>query len=428
MVSFISIVFVILLLAGIPICFVLGTTTLLSFLNQNGLQFMPMLAQRIFAGMDMYVLLAIPLFILAGQVMGEAGLTGSIIKFSDAILGRLRGGLGYVNIWASVFFGGISGAPIADVASIGSIMIPAMEKQGYDLEFSAAITASSSIIGAMIPPSILMIIYASVMNMSVAAMFAGGIVPGLAVAVILMGLCAYYSKKRSYPKREEKISLGEFLTISKTAIIPLTMPLIIIGGILTGIFSPTESAGVAAAYGFFAGLLMRTLTLSKIKIILTNTVITASTILFLIATAKTLSWLLTMEMIPQTIAGFFSTATTNKYLFLFLVNMLLFVVGMVMDPGVAIIILGPVLAPTAIQLGISPLHFALIMTINLIVGLVTPPLGFALYTTCSVADISLESLTKALMPFVAVEVGFVFLVTYVPSLTLYIPRILGLSM
>ncbi len=428
MVSFISIVFVILLLAGIPICFVLGATTLLSFLNQNGLQFMPMLAQRIFAGMDMYVLLAIPLFILAGQVMGEAGLTSSIIKFSDAILGRLRGGLSYVNVWASVFFGGISGAPIADVASIGSIMIPAMEKQGYDLEFSAAITASSSIIGAMIPPSILMIIYASVMNMSVAAMFAGGIIPGLAVAVILMGLCAYYSKKRSYPKREEKISFREFLTISKTAIIPMTMPLIIIGGILTGIFSPTESAGVAAAYGFFAGLLMRTLTLSKIKIILTNTVIISSTILFLIATAKTLSWLLTMEMIPQTIAGFFSNVTNNKYLFLFMVNMLLFVVGMVMDPGVAIIILGPVLAPTAIQLGISPLHFALIMTINLIVGLVTPPLGFALYTTCSVADISLESLTKSLMPFVAVEVGFVFLVTYVPSLTMFIPRILGLSM
>ncbi len=428
MVSFISIVFVILLLAGIPICFVLGATTLLSFLNQNGLQFMPMLAQRIFAGMDMYVLLAIPLFILAGQVMGEAGLTSSIIKFSDAILGRLRGGLSYVNVWASVFFGGISGAPIADVASIGSIMIPAMEKQGYDLEFSAAITASSSIIGAMIPPSILMIIYASVMNMSVAAMFAGGIIPGLVVAVILMGLCAYYSKKRSYPKREEKISFREFLTISKTAIIPMTMPLIIIGGILTGIFSPTESAGVAAAYGFFAGLLMRTLTLSKIKIILTNTVIISSTILFLIATAKTLSWLLTMEMIPQTIAGFFSNVTNNKYLFLFMVNMLLFVVGMVMDPGVAIIILGPVLAPTAIQLGISPLHFALIMTINLIVGLVTPPLGFALYTTCSVADISLESLTKSLMPFVAVEVGFVFLVTYVPSLTMFIPRILGLSM
>jgi tripartite ATP-independent transporter DctM subunit len=208
----------------------------------------------------------------------------------------------------------------------------------------------------------------------------------------------------------------------------MTMPLIIIGGILTGIFSPTESAGVAAAYGFFAGLLMRTLTLSKIKIILTNTVMISSAILFLIATAKTLSWLLTMEMIPQTIAGFFSNLTTNKYLFLFLVNMLLFVVGMVMDPGVAIIILGPVLAPTAILLGIAPLHFALIMTINLIVGLVTPPLGFALYTTCSIADISLESLTKAMMPFVAVEVGFVFLVTYIPSLTMYIPRILGLSM
>jgi len=378
--------------------------------------------------MDMYVLLAIPLFILAGQVMGEAGLTDSIVRFSDAILGRLRGGLGYVNVSASIFFGGISGSPIADVASVGSIMIPAMEKQGYDREFSAAITAASSIIGALIPPSILMIIYASVMSMSVAAMFAGGIMPGLLVAIILMVLCAYYSKKRSYPKREDKISLKEFITICKTAIIPLTMPFIIIGGILTGIFSPTESAGVAAAYGFLAGLLMRTLTFSKIKVLLTNTVITSSAILFLIATAKTLSWLLTMEMIPQTIAAFFTQATTSPYIFLFLVNILLFIVGMLMDPGVAMIILGPVLAPTAVQLGISPLHFALIMTINLIVGLVTPPLGFALYTTCSVADISLESLTKALLPFVAVEIGFVFLVTYIPPITLFIPKILGLIM
>jgi len=389
--------------------------------------FFLMLSQRIFAGMDMYVLLAIPLFILAGQVMGGAGLTDSIVRFSDALLGRLRGGLSYVNVCASVFFGGISGAPIADVASIGSILIPAMEKEGYDLDFSAAITASSSIIGAMIPPSILMIIYASVMNISVAAMFAGGIIPGLLVAGILMALCAYYSKKKNYPKREHRISFPEFVSIGKTAIIPLTMPFIIIGGILTGVFSPTEAAGVAAAYGFLAGVLMKTLTLSKVKTILVNTVVTSSVILFLIATAKTMSWLLTMEMIPQRIAAMFMSVTTNTYLFLFLVNMLLFVVGMVMDPGVAIIILGPVLAPTAVQLGISSLHFALIMTINLIVGLVTPPLGFALYTTCGVAKISLERLTRALIPFVAVEMGAVFLVTYVPFLTLFIPKMLGLA-
>ena len=427
MITFVSIVFIILLLAGIPICFVLGATTLISFLHKSGLQFLPMLAQRIFAGMDMYVLLAIPLFILAGQVMGGAGLTDSIVNFSDALVGRLRGGLAYVNVLASVFFGGISGAPIADVASVGSILIPAMEKQGYDLEFSAAITASSSIIGAMIPPSILMIIYASVMNMSVAAMFAGGIIPGLLVAAILMALCAYFSKKRNYPKREYKISLGEFLSICKTAIIPMTMPFIIIGGILTGVFSPTEAAGVAAAYGFLAGLLMRTLTFAKIKSMLINAVIISSSILFLIATAKALSWLLTLEMIPQKIAEGFIGLSSSPYVFLLLVNLLLFVVGMVMDPGVAIIILGPVLAPTAVQLGISPLHFALIMTINLIVGLVTPPLGFALYTTCGIADISLERLTKKLMPFVAVEVGFVFLVTYFPFFTLFIQKILGLT-
>ena len=427
MVAFISIVFVILLFCGIPICFVLGSTTLLGFIYKDEPTFLLMLAQRIFSGMDMYVLLAIPLFILAGQVMGGAGLTDSIVKFSDALLGRLRGGLAYVNVSASVFFGGISGAPIADVASIGSILIPAMEKEGYDLDFSAAITASSSIIGAMIPPSILMIIYASVMNISVAAMFAGGILPGLLVALILMVICAVYSKKKSYPKREYKLTIREFISICKKAIIPLTMPIIIIGGILTGVFSPTEAAGVAAGYGFLAGFLMKTLTFQKIRTIFFNTVTTSSAILFLIATAKAMSWLLTMEMIPQKIAATFIGVTSSPYLYLFLVNMLLFAVGMVMDPGVAIIILGPVLSPTAIQIGISPLHFALVMTINLIVGLVTPPLGFALYTTCGVANISLERLTRTLIPFVAVEVGAVFLVTYFPFFTLFIPRMLGLS-
>lgn len=427
MAAFISVVFLVLLLSGIPICFALGLTTLISFLYKNGLQFLPMLAQNVYAGMDMYVLLAIPLFILAGQVMGEAGLTDSIVRFSDALLGRLRGGLAYVNVMASVFFGGISGAPIADAASVGSILIPAMEKQGYDTEFSSAITAASAVIGAIIPPSILMIIYASVMNISVAAMFAGGILPGLLVAFILMALCAYYSNKRKYPKREYRISFRDFLKTSRQAAIPLTMPIIIIGGILSGVFDPTEAAAVAAAYGFVAGLFLRTITYSKVKSLLVSTVLTSSSILFLIATAKTLSWLLTMEMIPQQVAAFFAGFTQSPYLFLLLVNILLFVVGMVMDPGVAIIILGPVLAPAAIQMGISGLHFALVMTINLIVGLVTPPLGFVLYTTCGVAGISLERLIRSLVPFIIVEVGFVFLVTYFPFFTLALPKILGYS-
>ena len=425
MIAFISLAFLILLLSGIPICFALGLTTLLGFLYKNGLQFLPILAQSLYAGMDMYVLLAIPLFILAGQVMGAAGLTDSIVRFSDALLGRLRGGLAYVNVMASVFFGGISGAPIADAASVGSILIPAMKKQGYDTEFSSAITATSAVIGAMIPPSILMIIYASVMNISVAAMFAGGFIPGLLVALLLVVLCAYYSHKRKYPRREYSLTFKEFIRTIRDAAIPLTMPIIIIGGILSGVFDPTEAAGVAAAYGFIAGLLMRTITFSEVKSLLASTVLTSSSILFLIATAKALSWLLTIEMIPQQVAALFTTFTQNPYIFLLLVNVLLFAVGMVMDPGVAIIILGPILAPAATQMGIDGLHFALVMTINLIVGLVTPPLGFVLYITCGVAGITLERLIKAAIPFVIVEVGFVFLVTYFPFFTLTLPKMLG---
>jgi tripartite ATP-independent transporter DctM subunit len=330
-----------------------------------------------------------------------------------------------VNIVASIFFSGVTGSAVADTSAIGTVMIPSMVEDGYDLDFSAAITAASSVIGPIIPPSILMIIYSAVMDVSVAAMFAAGFIPGLLVGLSLCVLSYYYSMKRNYPKREKHATLREFLSSFKGAFVALIMPMIILGGILGGIFTPTEAAAVAVFYGFVIGFLSRGLKVDMIPQIMLSTVLTSATILFIIASAKTLGWLFVIEQIPQKVAMVFISITQNRYLFLFIINLLLFVVGMVMDPAVSILILGPVLAPAAINMGVHPLHFAIIMCINLIIGLATPPLGFILYITCGIANLSVERLSKAIFPFILAEAAVVFLVTYIPFLPLWIPKLLG---
>lgn len=425
MTALIFISLAVLLVIGIPISFALGLTTLFCIILKNDPTFFPMIAQQLFEGMDMYLLLAIPFFILAGEIMRTSGITRNLVRFSNALVGHFRGGLAYVNIVASIFFSGVTGSAVADTSAIGTVMIPSMVEDGYDLDFSAAITAASSVIGPIIPPSILMIIYSAVMDVSVAAMFAAGFIPGLMVGLSLCVLSYYYSMKRNYPKREKHATLKEFLSSFKGAIAALIMPMIILGGILSGIFTPTEAAAVAVSYGFAIGFLSRGLKMDMIPKIMLSTVLTSATILFIIASAKTLGWLFVIEQIPQRVAMIFISITQNRYLFLFIINLLLFVVGMVMDPAVSILILGPVLAPAAINMGVHPLHFAIIMCINLIIGLATPPLGFILYITCGIANLSVERLSKAIFPFILAEAAVVFLVTYIPFLPMWIPKLLG---
>jgi tripartite ATP-independent transporter DctM subunit len=357
--------------------------------------------------------------------MRASGITRNLVRFSNALVGHFRGGLAYVNIVASIFFSGITGSAVADTSAIGTVMIPSMVEDGYDLDFSTAVTAASSVIGPIIPPSILMIIYAAVMDVSVAAMFAAGFIPGLLVGLSLCILSYYYAKKRNFPKREKRATLREFLSAFKGAIFALIMPLIILVGILGGIFTPTEAAAVAALYGFAIALVTRGLKLRMMPEVMLNTVLTAATILFVIAAAKTIGWLFVIEQIPQKVATVFITITQNRYLFLLIVNLLLFAVGMIMDPAVSILILGPVLAPAAINIGVHPLHFAIIMCINLIIGLATPPLGFVLYIACGITNLSVERLSRAIFPFILVEAAVVFLVTYIPFLPLCIPKLLG---
>ena len=425
MVALIFVSLGVLLVLGVPIAFALCLTTLFYLIVKNDAAFFPMIAQQLYEGMDLYLLLAIPFFIFAGEIMRSAGMTKNLVRFSNALVGHFRGGLAYVNIVASIFFSGVTGSAVADTSAIGSVMIPSMEEEGYDLDFSAAVTAASSVIGPIIPPSILMIIYSAVMDTSVAAMFAAGFIPGILVGLSLCALSYYYSKKRNYPKRDKRVSFSEFLTSIAGALVPLMMPVIILGGILSGIFTPTEAAAVAVFYGLVVGFLSKGLKLSMIPKIMLNTVLVSATILFVIASAKTIGWLFVIEQIPQAFANIFVAITQNRYIFLFIVNILLFIVGMIMDPAVSILILGPILAPAAINMGVHPLHFALIMCINLTIGLATPPLGFILYVTCGIADLSVERLSKAIFPFILVEASVVFLVTYVPFIPLWIPKLLG---
>jgi tripartite ATP-independent transporter DctM subunit len=425
MVAVIFISLAILLVIGIPISFALALTTLIYLIVKNDPAFYPMIAQQLFEGMDLYLLLAIPFFILAGEIMRSSGITRNLVGFSNALVGHFRGGLAYVNIVASIFFSGITGSAVADTSAIGTVMIPSMVEDGYDLDFSTAVTAASSVIGPIIPPSILMIIYAAVMDVSVAAMFAAGFIPGLLVGLSLCVLSYYYAIKRNFPKRERRATGREFLSAFKRAILALIMPMIILVGIMGGIFTPTEAAAVAALYGFVIALLTKGLKLSMMPKVMLNTVLTSATILFVIAAAKTIGWLFVIEQIPQTVAMVFTTITQNRYLFLLIVNILLFIVGMIMDPAVSILILGPVLAPAAINLGIHPLHFAIIMCVNLIIGLATPPLGFVLYIACGITNLSVERLSKAIFPFILAEAAVVFLVTYFPFLPLWIPKLLG---
>lgn len=425
MVAVIFISLAILLVIGIPISFALALTTLIYLLVKNDPAFFPMIAQQLFEGMDLYLLLAIPFFILAGEIMRSSGITRNLVGFSNALVGHFRGGLAYVNIVASIFFSGITGSAVADTSAIGTVMIPSMVEDGYDLDFSTAITAASSVIGPIIPPSILMIIYAAVMDVSVAAMFAAGFIPGLLVGLSLCVLSYYYARKRNFPKRERRATGREFLSAFKGAILALIMPMIILVGIMGGIFTPTEAAAVAALYGFAIALITKGLKLSMMPKVMLNTVLTSATILFVIAAAKTIGWLFVIEQIPQTVALVFTKITQNRYLFLLIVNILLFAVGMIMDPAVSILILGPVLAPAAINLGVHPLHFAIIMCVNLIIGLATPPLGFVLYIACGITNLSVERLSKAIFPFILAEAAVVFLVTYIPFLPLWIPKLLG---
>jgi len=426
MAGFILAIFLGLMVIGVPIGFAMGLTALFGFFKVGDPALLTMLPQRFFSAMDSFSLLALPFFFLAGDIMNRVGLSGRLIEFCDVLFGRLRGGLAQVSIVASVIFGGISGSAVADIAALGSIFIPAMKKEGYDEDFAAALAVAASIIAPIIPPSIIMVIYGALMGVSIAGLFAAGVVPGLLIALGLMIITRFISGKRGYPKREEKPTVRKIARATGRASWALFMPIIILGGILAGIVTPTEAAAVAVGYALMVGFFVfRTLTLKDLYQLLYQGSIMMGIIALIMSSASVLAWLLASEQVPEIVAKGFLSVSKDKYVVLLLVNVFLLIVGTLMDITAALIILAPILAPLAISQGVHPLHFGIMMCVNLNIGLMTPPVGGSLFTVTAITGIDMWRITRRMWPFVLVEVGVLFLITYAPGITLFVPKLLG---
>lgn len=416
--------FVILLVMGLPIAFVLGLTALL-FLPSVGTEILIGFPQRMFVGVNKFALMAIPFFILAGTLMNEGGITRRLLTFAQGVVGFVHGGLAITNVFASMIFAGVSGSAQADAAALGRILVPAMQKEGYDIDYACGVVASAAVIGPIIPPSIIMVLLAVVGDLSVGALFLAGVVPGVLIGLALMAVAYFFARRRGYP-RGTRPSLREFGASTVDAALALVMPLIILGGILSGYFTPTEAAAIAVAYAFVVGFFVYgELELKAIPRILLETAVINCSIMFVFATAYLLSWVITFADVPLLLADWLASVAHSPLSFLLVVNLLLLFVGVWMDAGAALVVLVPILLPMADSFGIHPIHFGLVVCINLVIGMITPPVGYVLYTLAPIVDISLERLSRGLVPFLIAEIAVLFLVTYVPPLTLWLPRVFG---
>lgn len=415
----------ILIFIGIPIAFSLGAVGVLGvfMLSGNPLAIIP---RVIFSGISFYPLLAIPFFICAGELMNKAGITEKLVRFADLFVGKAPGGLAYTNILTSMFFGGITGSAAADTSAIGGLLIPAMVKEGYSKDFSVAVTASSSTVGPIIPPSIIMVIYGATVGVSIGALFSAGIVPGILIGVSLMFVVLFMSINHKFPKRTGRIKRLEAWITIREAIWPLGMPIIIIGGILGGTFTPTEAGAVGVLYSLLVGFfILKSIKISDIYPIFRHTALLTSTVLLIIGCAKILSWVLTVLQFQNYISQTFMQYSKNPIVFLILVNILLLIMGTFMDAGASVILLAPILAPIAANFGINPIHFGIITVLNLTIGHGTPPMGVCLFIATGIADISLDKSAKAIIPFIAAEIVVLMIITYLPGVVLYIPKLLG---
>jgi tripartite ATP-independent transporter DctM subunit len=410
------------LLIGVPVAFCLGLAALI-MMNIQGFG-NDVLVQKMVGGIDSFPLLAVPFFMLAGEIMNTGGIAKRIINLSNSMVGHVTGGLGLVNIVASMFFGGISGSSVADTAAIGGLLIPAMVEDGYDADFSAAVTASSSTMGIVIPPSIPMILFGLISGVSVVRMFLGGIIPGLMIGFALLFLTYFISKRRNYPKGEP-FSFRRVFVALKDSIWAVFLPVIIIGGILSGKFTPTEAAVISVIYALFVSLIIyKEMTIRDLPRIFVDTAKTTGIVMLVAGAAMVVAWLLTVVQIPQSIATAVLSVTREPFIVLLIINFFLLLVGMVMDLTPALLILAPVLLPVALQVGIDPVFFGVMMVINLGIGLVTPPVGTILYIACGIAKISIERITKAMLPFLATQVVVLMLIIIFPQLVLWIPSLM----
>ncbi|TMW72292.1 TRAP transporter large permease [Alteribacter natronophilus] len=423
MALFLFLSFLALMFFGIPIAFALGLSSILYLIIMDiPLTIVP---QRMFSGINSFVLLCIPGFILAGNLMNAGGITDRIIKFTNDLLGHIRGGLGLANIGSSMGFAGISGTALADTASIGSVMIPAMKKRGYDASFSAAVTSSSSTIGPIIPPSLPLIIVGTLASVSIGDLFLAGALPGLLLGIGLMGMAYLISVKRNYPKQARK-PVSEVTKSFFGAFWALLMTVIILYGILGGFFTPTEASVVAVLYALLVGLFIyRDLKVSQLPKIILNSMVSTASIMILVGFANLFGWILVAEQIPVLVADTILGITDTRVLVILLVLLLLLFVGMFMETIAALVILFPVLLPVATSVGMDPVHFGVLMVLALIIGLSTPPVGVCLFVASSIGKVSIWETSKALLPFLFVSLVVLLLVAFIPQLTLFLPDMFG---
>lgn len=421
MIWLLLIVFIICLLLRFPIAFSLGLSCLVYLIfSGTPLVVIPM---KMYSGIDVFVLLSIPGFIIAGNLMNQGGLTEKIITFCNHLIGHVRGGLALANIGASMLFAGISGTAISDTASIGSVMIPAMKKEGYDADFSCAVTAASSTVGPIIPPSVPMIIAATLSGLSVGKLFLAGAIPGFLLGFSLMGLTYYISRKRKYPKHKKSNfkKLGASFLDTFWA---LLMTFIILFGIIGGVFTPTEASIIAAIYAFLIGTFVyKKLNLKNTLVLVLDSMKTSASLMVLIGFANLFGWILITEQLPQWVSSEIIEFSQNKYVVLLLINLLLIFIGTFMETIAALLILFPILLKVAIAVDVAPIHFAVIALLNLMIGLTTPPLGICLFVSAGIGKVSIGKVSRAGLPFLMVSLVVLTLVTLFPELSLFLPHL-----
>ena len=415
-----------LLFSGLAIAYVIGGAAVLAFIATDNARYLAILPQQIFSKIDVFALMAMPLFILAGELMNRGGITGALINLSMALVGRIRGGLGHVNVLTSVFFAGISGSAVADAAALSNTLVPEMTRRGYTLTYASAITAASSIIGPIVPPSIILIFYGALMGTSVTALFLAGIVPGLILAAALLVLNAFYAMREQHP-RVEKADMPPLLPTLLHSLPALSLPMIILGGIVFGLMTPTEAAAVAVFAALGAGWFYAGLSTTDVLDSLRRTAALSGSIFVIICAASALGHLGALQRIPEMISAMVMDWGLGPTDYMLAMNVIFLLAGMVLDIPVALALLVPLLAPVALEQGADPVHLGIILCFNLCIGLVSPPMGGCLLVVSTVTGVNCWKLARAVIPFVLVQIAVLALLIRIPALSLALPHAFGLG-